>query len=44
MLALSVALGLCLLMPRLRARHAEDAGFPEACFKIPYDYLVLGVG
>ncbi|KAI7836386.1 hypothetical protein COHA_009749 [Chlorella ohadii] len=22
----------------------EDAGFPEACFKIPYDYLVLGVG
>lgn len=24
--------------------RAEDAGFPEACFKIPYDYLVLGVG
>lgn len=23
---------------------AEDAGFPEACFKISYDYLVLGVG
>ncbi|KAI3439031.1 hypothetical protein D9Q98_001441 [Chlorella vulgaris] len=22
----------------------EDAGFPEACFKISYDYLVLGVG
>lgn len=22
----------------------EDAGFPEACFKIPYDTLVLGVG
>lgn len=22
----------------------EDAGFPEACFKIPYDILVLGVG
>lgn len=23
---------------------AEDAGFPEACFKVSYDYLVLGVG
>ena len=22
----------------------EDAGFPEACFKVSYDYLVLGVG
>lgn len=22
----------------------EDAGFPEACFKIPYDTLILGVG
>lgn len=22
----------------------EDAGFPEACFKLPYDILVLGVG
>ena len=22
----------------------EDAGFPEACFKIPYDILILGVG
>lgn len=22
----------------------EDAGFPEACFKVPYDILVLGVG
>lgn len=22
----------------------EDAGFPEACFKIPYDVLIMGVG
>jgi NADH:ubiquinone reductase (non-electrogenic) len=22
----------------------EDAGFPEACFKVPYDILVLAVG
>lgn len=22
----------------------EDAGFPEACFKIPYDTLIMGVG
>lgn len=22
----------------------EDAGFPEACFKLPYDVLILGVG
>lgn len=33
------------LHPRPLLNHpAEDAGFPEACFKIPYDYLVLGVG
>lgn len=24
--------------------HTEDAGFPEACFKIAYDHLVIGVG
>ncbi len=28
----------------LVACFPEDAGFPEACFKLPYDILVLGVG
>ncbi|KAG7667911.1 putative External alternative NAD(P)H-ubiquinone oxidoreductase B1, mitochondrial [Nannochloris sp. 'desiccata'] len=35
------------IMPEERSIVAcfpEDAGFPEACFKIPYDTLVLGVG
>lgn len=35
----------CSRRPAHPRRHpTEDAGFPEACFKIPYDYLVLGVG
>jgi NADH:ubiquinone reductase (non-electrogenic) len=35
------------IMPEERSIVAcfpEDAGFPEACFRIPYDTLVLGVG
>ena len=35
------------ILPEERAVVAcfpEDAGFPEACFKVSYDYLVMGVG
>lgn len=49
------AAGLDAGLQPLQARHAadihvhlspptEDAGFPEACFKISYDHLVIGVG